>query len=218
MANIIFKKKHEPSQALKNLQVVLFNLFAGFFNWFIIVICLTILIVGYWWLIKPKFDFISSDQELTFREREYEDKVTYLKQLNEVKNLYKTISQSDKDKIDAMLSANQDIDRLKIILLREIGQVGKQQKINVSNIVITPLDNSREKLIKIAEEPKQSPLLDKLKLVQVTFLAEQIDYVGLKRTLSDLEKSLRLMDITRVTFDPSARKASIELVTYYLEH
>jgi hypothetical protein len=218
MANIIFKKKHEPSQLMKNLQVVLFNIFAGFFNWFIIVICLTILIVGYWWLIKPKYDFISSDQELTFREREYEDKVTYLKQLNEVKNLYKGISQADKDKIDIMLSANQDIDRLKIILLREIGQVGKQQKIGVSNIAITPLDNSKEKLIKIAQEPKPSPMLEKLKLVQVTFLAEQIDYAGLKRMLTELEKSLRLMDITKVNFDPSARKASVELVTYYLEH
>ncbi len=218
MANIIFKKKHEPSQLIKNLQVVLFNVFAGFFNWFIIVICLTILIVGYWWLVKPKYDFISSDQELTFREREYEDKVTYLKQLNEVKNLYKTISQADKDKIDVMLSANQDIDRLKIILLREIGQVGKQQKIGVSNIVITPLDNSKEKLIKIARDPKQSPMLEKLRLVQVSFLAEQIDYAGLKKMLADLEKSLRLMDVTKVNFDPSARKASIDLVTYYLEH
>lgn len=218
MANITFSKKKEPSQLVKNIGVVMFNIFAGFFNWFVIFICLTILIVGYWWLVKPKYDFIASDQELTFKEKEYEDKVQYLKQLNELKNLYKGIGQDDKDKIDAILSANQDLDRLKIILLREIGQVGKEQKVAVDNIVITPLDNSSEKFLKIAENPKNNPLYEKLQVVQVTFLIKQVDYPVLQNILKRLEKSLRIMDVTKINFDPLARQASLEFYTYYLEH
>ncbi len=218
MANITFSKKKEPSQLVKNIGVVTFNIFAGFFNWFVIFICLTILIVGYWWLVKPKYDFIASDQELTFKEKEYEDKVQYLKQLNELKNLYKGIGQDDKDKIDAILSANQDLDRLKIILLREIGQVGKEQKVAVDNIVITPLDNSSEKFLKIAENPKNNPLYEKLRMVQVTFLVKQVDYPVMQKILSRLEKSLRIMDVTKINFDPTVRQASLEFYTYYLEH
>ncbi len=218
MPKINFKTKGEPSQFAKNLGVVMFNAFASFFNWFIIIICLSILIIGYWWLIKPKYDFIASDQELFFREREYEDKVNYLKQLSEVKNLYKSVSQGDKDKIDLILSSRQDLDQLKIILLREMGQVAKEQGVSAENIVITPLDNSREKFITIAEEPKANPLYNTLQLVQVTFRVDGIDYNSLVKMLGRMEKSLRVMDITRLNFDPNARSASIELVTYYLDH
>ena len=217
MAKVTFKTNVETSRWAKNLGVVLFNVFANFFSWFIIIICLAILVSGYWWLIKPKYDFIASDQELTFREREYEDKVNYLKQLNEVKNLYKSISQGDKDKIDAMLSARQDLDRLKIILLREIGQVGKERAAEVDNIAITPLDNSSAKFITIAQAPSSNPLFSKLRLVQVSFIIKTVDYDGLQKFLGRLETSLRVMDVTKVVFEPSARQASIELVTYYLE-
>ncbi len=219
MANIIFnKKKHETSQMMKNLGVVMFNLFAGLFNWFIIIICLTILVVGYWWLIKPKYDFIASDQELTFKEKEYEDKVTYLKQLNELKNLYKGINQSDKDKIDTILSVNQDLDRFKIILLREVSEVGKEEKASVDNIVITPLDNSQEKLLKIAQDPKTNPLYANLKIVQVDFIMRSINYNSLQQTLNRLERSLRIMDVVKLTFDPAASQATISFLTYYLQH
>lgn len=218
MEKINLKMKNEPSQLVKSIGTVLFNVFANFFNWFVIIICLAILVSGYWWLIRPKYDFIASDQELSFREREYEDKVQYLKQLNEVKNLYKSINQVDKDKIDSMLSARQDIDRLKIVLLREIGQVGKETGATLDNIVITPLDNSAGKFITIgAPAPANNQLFSKLKLVQISFSAKTVDYASVKKLLTRLEKSLRIMDVTKINFDPGARQASVELVTYHLE-
>lgn len=205
-----------PSQLFKNLGVVLFNVFASFFNWFVIIICLMILLVGYLWLVKPKYDFIASDQELNFREKEYETKVSYLKQLNEVKNLYKSISQDDKDKVNTILSINQDLDRLKIILLREIGQVGKEQKVAVDNIVITPLDKSRDKLIKIVAPSKNNPLLDKIQIVKVSFSLQTVDYDQIKKVLARLENSLRLMDVTNINFIPTTHSCSVELFAYYL--
>ncbi len=218
MAKITFKTNPEASRWLKNLGVVLFNVFANFFNWFVILICLTILVSGYWWLIKPKYDFIASDQELNFREREYEDKINYLKQLNEVKAVYKSINQADKEKIDAMLSSQQDLDRLKIILLREIGQLGKERNVAVDNIAITPLDNSSSKFITIAQAPTATnPLFGKLQLVQVSFVIKNVDYDNMKKFLGRLETSLRVMDVTKISFEPSARQVAVELVTYYLQ-
>jgi len=218
MAKITFKTNPEASRWFKNLGVVLFNVFANFFNWFVIIICLMIMISGYWWLIKPKYDFIASDQELNFREREYEDKINYLKQLNEIKNLYKSINQADKDKIDAMLSTRQDLDRLKIILLREIGQLGKERNVAVDNIAITPLDNSSTKFITLAQQPTPTnPLFGKLQLVQVSFVIKNVDYENLKKFLGRLETSLRVMDVTKISFEPSARQVAVELVTYYLQ-
>lgn len=222
MAQIVFKKENkenkEPSQLVKNLSVMLFNIFANFFNWFIIIICLFILIIGYWWLVKPKYEFIASDQELQFRAREYEDKVNYLKQLTEVKNLYKAIGQNDKDKVDLILSSRLDIDRLKIILLRELSKVGKDLRTPVDKIVITPLDNSKEKLLNIAAAPGSNPLYNKLQIVEISFIVQSTEYNSLKQFMSRLEKSLRIMDVTKVDFDPTNKQATITLRTYYLIH
>jgi len=217
MDKVTIKTSRPESLLLKNIRIILFNIFSGFFNWFIILICLIILAAGYWWLIKPKYDFIASNQELNFREKEYIEKVAYLKQLNETKNLFKTINQSDKDKIDTMLSANQDLDRLKIVLLREMDKVVKERKATVDDVVITPLDNSSSKFIKINEASKKSTTFDKLRLVQVTFTAKGINYDQLKKLLTRLETSLRLMDVTDLNFDPSSGEAGVKLLTYYLD-
>ncbi|MCX6792483.1 MAG: hypothetical protein NTY12_00480 [Candidatus Falkowbacteria bacterium] len=219
MDNKINFKANKPENALlKNVRVVAFNIFAGFFNWFIILICLIILAAGYWWLIKPKYDFINNDTELSFRKTEYDEKVSYLKQLNDIKNLYKTsINQSDKDKIDLILSAGQDIDRLKIILLREVDKAVKERGAIIDNVVITPLDNSKEKMIKISDESKKGQSFDKLGLVQVSFDVKSINYEQLKRLLARLESSLRIMDVTDLNFDPVARSGGVKLLTYHLE-
>lgn len=217
MEKINVKINHAGNPLFQKIRVILFNVFAGFFNWFIILICLILLIVGYLWLLKPKYTFIASNQELTIREKEYEEKVTYLKQLNDIKNLYKSISQADKDKIDLILSSGQDLDKLKIILLREVDKVGKERGATVDNIVITPLDNSRDKFITISSSSKKKALPDKLSLVQVSFTAKNINYDQLKKLLVRLESSLRIMDVTDLTFDPSARETGIKLFTYYLQ-
>jgi hypothetical protein len=116
------------------------------------------------------------------------------------------------------LSSSQDLDRLKIILLRAIDQVGQEQKVAIDNIVITPLDNSKEKFIKIGQEPKSNPLLDQLQLVQISFMVKGVNYEVFKKFLTRLEKSLQIMDLTKINFDPKTSTASLDLVTYYLQH
>lgn len=69
MANLTLKANSESRQFLKNLTTVLFTFFANFFNWFIVLVCLFVLVSGYWFLIKPKYDFIIGDQEVTVKEK-----------------------------------------------------------------------------------------------------------------------------------------------------
>ncbi len=218
MTNITLKPTAESRQMLKNIATVLFTFFANFFNWFIIVVCLVVLISGYWFLIKPKYDFIISDQEITVKEKEYEDKVNYLKQLGEVKNLYKTITDSDKEKVDYILSSSMDIDALKIALLREVGYLGRLYRVTVDNVVITPLDNSSDKFLVIAEPPKPSSQLQNFQIVTVSFSLGGVDYPRLKQVLAKIERSLRIMDVVSVDYNPDSRTANVVLYAYYLKH
>ncbi len=218
MANLTLKTTPESQQLFKNIATVLFTFFANFFNWFIVVICFVILISGYMFLIKPKYEFIISDQEVAIKEKEYEDKVNYLKQLGEVKNLYQTITDADKEKIDFILSANQDLDALRIVLLREVGFLGRLYRVNIDNVVITPLDTSDGKLLTIAQEPKPNPELANLQIVTVSFSVTGVDYSRLKQMILKIEQNLRIMDVVRLDYNPQARSANLVLYTYYLKH
>jgi len=214
MVRITLKANTETSTPKKNLAIS-FSFFAQFFNWFIVIICVCVLGAGYWWLIRPKYIFVTSNQEVVRAEKQYEQKISYLKQLNEVKNIYRSISQSDKDKIDTILSSNFDIDALKISLLREISFVGRLNGVSVDNIDAVPLDNSQDKFLTLSPDKKIQS--DKLKIVKVSFTLNGANYDSLKRIVGRLEKNLRLMDVTQFDFNPSSNQAKVELFAYYLQ-
>lgn len=218
MVNIVFKTKATDKGPKKELTPkVSLTFFANYFNWFISVICVIVLFSGYWWLIKPKYNVIIRDELFKKEEKIYDDKITYLRQLNEVKEVYNKISDSDKNKIDTVLSAGQDIDTVKINLLKEITYLGRINGVLVEKLDITPLDNSEGKFIELVKNPRLNFKNDNLQIMVVSFKLNGVDYDSLKRIAGRFEKNLRLMDITKLEFDPANRDATIELNVYYLK-
>lgn len=216
MAALTLKKSSATSES-KSLADLSFSLFANFFNWFVVFVCLVVLAAGYWFLIRPKYEFVASNQEIADEERQYEQKVTYLKQLNEIKNLYRAISVTDKDKIDSMLSVSEDVDALKIALLRDIGFVARLNKARVENMETTVVDNPGDKFVSIAENRESNALSPNLKLVTVSFTLKDVDYDRLKKILTRLERSLRILDVSKLDFNPKENEAKLEVFAYYLE-
>ncbi len=211
------KNPTEHATETKTLTALSFGLFANFFNWFVIFVCVAILAAGYWFLIRPKYQFVASNQEVLDEERQYEQKVAYLKQLNEIKNLYRRISPADKDKIDLILSVSKDVDALKIALLREVGLVARLNNARVENMEATVIDNSEGKFVAIADRSAQNELSSNLKLVSVTFTLTNVDYDPLKRILNRFEKSLRILDVAKIDFTPAKKEAKLQVFAYYLE-
>ncbi len=189
--------------------------FANFFNLFVVLMCLLILAAGYLFLIKPKYDFVASNQRVIEEEKMYQQKIDYLKQLNEIKALYATVSAEDKSKIDTVLSAGQDIDSLKIALLREIGYIGRINGASVENLEPKVLDNTDGKFISLKKGRDTMPANAPLDIILITFTLEKTDYEQLQRILVRLERSIRLLDVTAVDFDPALRRAKIELYAYH---
>ncbi|HRH33287.1 MAG TPA: hypothetical protein PK720_04085 [bacterium] len=218
MVNIVFKTKANDKGPKKELTPkVSLAFFANYFNWFVLLVCVIILFSGYWWLIKPKYNVIIRDELIKKEEKIYDDKMTYLQQLDEVKDLYKKISDSDKNKIDTILSAGQDIDTVKINLLKEITYLGKINNAIVEKLDITPLDNSEGKFIDLVKNPRLNFKNENLQIMIVSFKLNGVDYESLKRIVGRFEKNLRLMDITKLEFDPANQTATIELNVYYLK-
>jgi hypothetical protein len=220
MVNIVFKTKKEAAKPKDNAPVkssaVNLSIFANFFNWFVVLICVIVLASGYWWLIKPKYDVVINDEAFKQQEKVYQDKIAYLKKLNEVKNIYNNISDEEKQKIDTIISANEDIETFKINLLKEITYLGKLNNVAIESFEITPLDNSQDKFVDIVNNKTTSVPGDNLQIVTVSFIVKNVEYDQLKRMLTRFEKSLRFIDITKLSYSPDVKQASIELFAYHL--
>ncbi len=195
----------------------LLHFFANFFNFFVVLMCVVILAVGFWFLIRPKYQLVTSDQEVIEERKVYQQKLLYLKQLNEIKTLYATVSESDKKKIDSVLSAGQDVDTLKIALLREIGYIGKIHGAAVQNMDVQLLDTSEGKLISLNKKTGTFSGGKGVELINVTFNLEKVDYDQLKRILVRFERSLRLLDVKSLEYDPALRRAKVSLYAYHLK-
>jgi hypothetical protein len=220
MVNIVFKTKKTAEKpkdgGLVKPSLVSLNIFANFFNWFVVLICIIVLASGYWWLLKPKYDVVVNDEAYKQQEKIYQDKITYLKKLNEVKNVYNTITDQEKEKIDAIISAREDIDSLKIDILKEISDLGKLNDVQMEGFELTPLDNSQDRFVSIANNKLSSIAGDDLQIIVVSFVIKEVEYDQLKRILIRFEKSLRFMDITKFSYNPDVKQANIELYAYHL--
>lgn len=220
MVNIVFKTKKTAEKPKDGGTIkpslISLNIFANFFNWFVILICVIVLASGYWWLIKPKYDVVVNDEAYKQQEKIYQDKIAYLQKLVAVKNVYNNIPDEDKKKIDAIISAGEDFESLKINILKEITYLGKLHEVPIESFELTPLDNSEDRFINIVSE-NQSVAGNNLQIIIVSFVMKDIEYATLKKILTRFEQSLRFIDVTKLSYNPDSKQADIELFTYYLQ-
>ena len=220
MVNIVFKTKKTAEKpkdgGMIKPSLISLNIFANFFNWFVILICVIVLASGYWWLLKPKYDVVVNDEAYKQQEKIYQDKIAYLKKLTAVKNVYNNITDEDKKKIDAIISAGEDFESLKIDILKEITYLGKLHNVAIESFELTALDNSQDRFINIGSENK-SVDSNNLQIIIVSFVMKDVEYVTLKKILTRFEESLRFIDVTKLSYNPDSKQADIELFTYYLQ-
>ncbi len=220
MVNIVFKTKKTAEKPKDGGTIkpslISLNIFANFFNWFVILICVIVLASGYWWLLKPKYDVVVNDEAYKQQEKIYQDKIAYLQKLTAVKNVYNNIQDEDKKKIDAIISAGEDFESLKIDILKEITYLGKLHEVAIESFELTPLDNSEDRFINIVSE-NQSVAGNNLQIIVVSFVMKDVEYDTMKKILTRFEQSLRFIDVTKLSYNPDSKQADIELFTYYLQ-
>lgn len=219
MAEIVFKnKKKDDKKATPEASAPspLLGIFANYFSWFIVLVCVAVLTGGYVWLLKPKYDVINNNDQYKREEEIYQEKVTYLRQLRDVKDIYDSISNEDKNKIDSVLSVGKDLETLKLNLLQDLTYLAKINKAKISDLEITPLDNSEEKYVNLVKEKTSSLNTSRVQIITVNFVVNSVEYTGLKRILERLERNLNLMDVVNVDYNPELKQATLQLYTYYL--
>jgi len=191
-----------------------------YYHWLVALTMLVVLTAGYFLLIQPKYQEMRGENEMTSQELQqaYAAKQTLLGNLNQLEQSYNQIKQADKDKINAMLPAKAEVERLiseleaivlKNGLILASLSIEPQEKAKTSTKVEIKDENSGQKL-KIAEMPEG------VALVKISMGIVGSDYNGLKNLLRTIENNLRLLDIDKLDYNNAENKASLDLTAYYL--
>ena len=216
------KQYNQPSVALKTV------------NHFLLVIMMVlgaaILLVGYFWLIKPKIDAITTQQnQIVSVEAKHDQDKRFVDSLKKLEAEYNDIlsqRQADLDKLNKLMPQDPQIaelfslsEKLAVANGFEVNSVDFSEKIEDQKTTEVVVDNGlRQVIIHL--------------IVQKTLTeeGEPLDgltsYQSFKKYLDALETSLRLMDVQTVSFDslvegsedPQPDIFNFDIITYYRQN
>lgn len=223
------KQYNQPSAILKITNHFLLIL--------MMILGAAILLIGYFWLIKPKIDSITTQKnQIISAEAKQEQDKRFVDSLKKLEAEYN----------DILYQRSQDLDKLNK-LMPENPQIAELFSLSAklalaSGFEVTALDFSGdfdESTKKDSKTKDQQPVVDnglRQVIIHLTIQkliseeGEPVDgltsYQSFKKYLETLETGLRLMDIQTVSFDslvegseePSPDVFNFDIITYYRQN
>ena len=207
------------------------NILIKYFKWFVILSVVIVLVVGFFLLLKPKYDQINSLLESSQQKQQelIRQRVEKLENLQGIIESYDNIPEHQKDKIKAILPER----KTKEELFTEIKQLveANNNKLVLKSISIhkggekeedkrevTTREEAKDKKDDEQEIPKIDRSVpegvEKLKLEILVF---GTNYNNIKRLLTTLENSLPIIDVTQISFSSGGNSVNLTLETYQLK-
>jgi len=193
------------SQSMDRFYVYLYK----FFWLVILLVCGVILFFGYQWFLGPKYSAVVSNQGIIDKQQDTISKNQYYNQIVALKKLYEKISPENKQKIEQIVTADNDQNEL----YREAEYIVKKNGLTVESIEPSSLDASYD-LPNISGASRQGGLLNRLTLTMTVCKLSKVNYEALVRVLKTFELNLRLMDVQKVEYNPAQQTAAIHFITY----
>lgn len=188
-----------------------------YFNLLAIALAAIILIVGFFLLIKPKYNKISREIRLSNEnsESKYDAAFAHLAQLNKLKTEYEKISPESIKKIEIMLPSEKFYEELFV----QLESIVLKNGLLLTSLQISPegsagADKAQNNQAKKDEKVKDA-LPEEITKIKIAMSVAGVDYLGLKNLLYVLENNLQLTDITNLSFSPDQKGATFEMFAYY---
>lgn len=214
------KTKETGDEFKKELSVFLMQ----YFNLVTILAVAAVLLLGAFFLLKPKFDKVQLAKNLVSQEErdEYENLKGKFKELEDLKLTYQKIEAEraeDLVRIKTLLPDEPDIEDL----FTELQNIAEQNGLMVESLT-AELVKEEQSLVETSgtaagmpasgSEVKPERLKD-LGKVKVAASIKGVNYRSLKNLIRLLEGNLRLLDIASIDFSPAGQSVSLDLVAYY---
>lgn len=193
-----------------------------YFNLLAIALAAIILIVGFFLLIKPKYNKIFQEIRLSNEssESKYNAAFAHLAQLNKLKAEYEKISPEGIKKIEIMLPSEKFYEEQFV----QLESIVLKNGLLLTSLQISPEEFPSGKESAAAKARNNSPeknkaaediLPEEITKIKIAMSVAGVDYLGLKNLLYALENNLQLIDITNLSFSPDQKGVTIEMFAYY---
>ncbi|HEY4506233.1 MAG TPA: hypothetical protein VJJ24_02215 [Candidatus Paceibacterota bacterium] len=127
---------------------------------------------------------------------------------------YSAFDINDKDKLNKLLPSH--VDSVRLIL--EINNIARLHNMQINNVKINAIENSRPD--SSGQIVPATITSNKFAFMTLTFAVES-DYLSFKAFLDDLEKSLRIADVTSLAFSSdkgTTNTYGVAIKTYWLNN
>jgi hypothetical protein len=193
-----------------------------YFPFLIIAVSCLVFAVGFFYIIKPKYNTVASEVEskLSDYRSQLETRDSYLNKLVDLNQVFEKIDKNDRDKIDGILPGKED----GADLMRQLEKIVRSNGALLSSLNIekakaaaspkNPKDKSKPKEA-IAASGRAIP--EGVGKLDASMDVEGVNYNVLKKLLASFENSIRLIDVEKIDFDPAGMSAKITLSAYYLK-
>lgn len=213
-----FEKSESRKKLKKEEMMQKINIFlARYFNWLLVLVVLIVIVAGSFFILKPKYDYITELKKgnESGQEQEYSARRLYLNKIKSLIEAYNKVNPSDVEKINFIL-AERDVPEE---LFTQIESLTKENGLLLESLKIEPAEEAVKSagvsLTKKVE--KTSSLPAEIGKMKGTLSVVGVDYFSLKSLVSALENNLMVMDITNLNFKPDASSAELVFYAYYLK-
>lgn len=217
------KQKNQANDLLKQkINIFLID----YFGYLTLAAAALVIAVSGWLLIYPLYQKIAKDNEEARQnlQIEYEQKASLLKTVLNLKKSYQLVSESDRKKIIAMVPAGNDANGL----IPEIESIALKNNVVLDSLKIEPMaavaNNSRpgHEAEAGTGEKKELPagifwqLPQGVGWIKLEVNLSSLNYPVLKNVIKTFENSVRLLDVAKVSYGVSDKKAVLIVYAYYL--
>lgn len=194
-----------------------------YFTFLVVLLFLVLLLCGYFFVLAPKNETITTSikQEISDKEDNIKVLDNTIRNFTDYINAYNSIDDSALRRAAAILPEQSDEDALFLQmdhLMRKHGY--KTTKIDIKKEDSGKKEaNSRRKTVAPSQagEEEADKKIAGVGRISINISVEGMDYEGFKRLLNIFENNLRLMDLVGISYNEGEDEYNFEISTYYLK-
>lgn len=170
--------------------------------------CLLILGLSYWFLLSPKIDKVRNIASTVLSEERAKEAAlkTRIEYLVNLETLRRQIAEEDIARVDQMLPSEPGVPEL----FASLESIALESFVKLENIQFSKLET------KPASGDKRSIAPGGAEALSIQLTVANTPYSNVKTLVTNIETSLRLLDVTALLYSPAAKTYSLTVSSYYL--
>lgn len=199
-----------PKSSLQNISNVLLAAIHRFFFIVVLIAFFAVIIVGYLFLVQPKFVAIADETKTKEGQenQQLQDLQSYFSRLIQYRDQYNKIDQADKDKIGTMIAGK---------YLPEDTFTAMEKLVAAHGLILSAISVSTAGSdTGGGSSATLATNISGVGQATIQLSIAGVDYAGLKQLLAAIESDLQLSDVQKIDFSPEQNTATLIISTYYL--